>query len=70
MRPGFRALAVSGGELEEGEPIAALIELARVARADAVELWYPKNFALDDVHGVAGALARAGLTAACVSTPT
>jgi sugar phosphate isomerase/epimerase len=63
-------LAVSGTELEESDGTPELVALARAARCDAVEFWYPKNAARDGVDATLRGLERAGVSVACVSTPS
>jgi sugar phosphate isomerase/epimerase len=64
------SIAVSGTEFTDADGVEGLIDMARSARCDAVEFWYPKNAVRDGVGAALGALDRAGLRVACVSTPS
>ncbi|MEU8591166.1 sugar phosphate isomerase/epimerase family protein [Streptomyces sp. NPDC048664] len=63
-------IAVSGTEFTDTDGVDGLIDMARSARCDAVEFWYPKNALRDGVDGALRKLERAGLRTACVSTPS
>ncbi|MCE8008108.1 sugar phosphate isomerase/epimerase [Aestuariivita sp.] len=62
-------LAISAGELDDGEPLEAIIELAVGCGVSGVELWYPKNFSYSMTR-MASLLADAGLEVAAVSSAT
>lgn len=61
-------IAVSGTEFPATDGVDGLIAMARSARCDAVEFWYPKNALRDGLDATIRALDRAGLRIACVST--
>jgi sugar phosphate isomerase/epimerase len=61
-------LALSGTELEPGEPLTELIAGARELAVRHVELWYPRNTDAAGVEATLDQLDRAGLRVACVST--
>jgi sugar phosphate isomerase/epimerase len=60
-------LALSGTELEEQEGLEALIDAARHANIDAVELWHPRNTPNGLQHALEK-LAAAGIEAICLSS--
>ena len=60
-------LALSGTELEEQEGLQALIDAARQANIDAVELWYPRNTPSGLAHALQE-LEAAGIEAVCLSS--
>jgi sugar phosphate isomerase/epimerase len=62
-------LAISGGELTEGESIMELIDLACSCAVEGVELWYPKNFT-ESVDLIRTRLADAGLSVAAIASGT
>ena len=62
-------LAISGGELDDGEPLENLVELALGCGVDGVELWFPKNFS-SPIDEMALLLADAGLAVAAISSAT
>ncbi len=64
------SIAVSGTEFTDTDGVDGLMEMARSARCDAVEFWYPKNALRDGVDAALRKLDRAGLRIACVSTPS
>jgi sugar phosphate isomerase/epimerase len=63
-------IAVSGTEFGEADGVDGLIAAARGASVRAVELWFPKNYLKDKVTGTMAKIREAGLSVACISTPT
>jgi sugar phosphate isomerase/epimerase len=63
-------LALSATELEDGEPIAELLEAACAEDIRFIELWHPQNTRYLGVDGTLAAICDAGLQVACISTGT
>jgi sugar phosphate isomerase/epimerase len=61
-------LALSGTELDDGEPIDDMIASALELSVGHIELWHPRNTSHYGVNGTFTRLNGAGLRVACVST--
>ncbi|MEU7230650.1 sugar phosphate isomerase/epimerase family protein [Streptomyces chrestomyceticus] len=63
-------LAFSGTEYDDEDGVHQLTQVASGAGMRHVELWYPKNYALYGVSSTRARLADAGMSVACISTPS